>query len=351
MNPQLAMMTGVASIKTPAPLAKLYLEMAGRRETSGERVMDPKAQLVGELINQVRVPGYIPTPAEAREQMMKMRALVDAPAPPLPRKEDRTVPGPAGDIPVRVYGPRPLDDDEKLPVLCYFHGGGFVQGDLDTHDTACAKLAIWGDFMVVAIDYRLAPEHPFPAGPEDCYAAYKWLVEHVAELGGDPARIAVGGDSAGGNLSAVVSQMAAKHGVALPFAQVLIYPVVDAHHRADSYKEFAEGYVIPADRIAWYDEMYYQADGDKDDLRASPILANDLAGQPPAFVITCGFDPLRDEGEDYANRLKAAGVPVSFKEFRGQIHGFISMSAAIPQADECLQDIAVYLRDRFGKGA
>jgi acetyl esterase len=347
MNATIAMLIGMTAVRTPAAVAQTYLDMAHRRITSGRRLMDPKAQLVGELINLVRVPGYVPTPAEARAQMAKMIALLESPPPPLPRKEDRSLPGPAGDLPVRIYGPRPLDDDSVLPVLAYFHGGGFVQGDLDTHDAACAKLALWADCLVVAVHYRLAPEHRFPAGVEDCHCAFRWLAAHAGEIGGDPRRVAVGGDSAGGNLAAVVSQITAGQGAALPCAQVLIYPVVDNRHTAASYREFRDGFVIPHDRIAWYDAQYMGAPADADDPRCSPMRTTDLAGQPPALVITAGFDPLRDEGQAYAERLQAAGVPVAHTEYDGQIHGFITMSAAIPQADACLRQIADWLKRRF----
>jgi acetyl esterase len=292
------------------------------------------------------VPGYFPPLPELRQQLRTMVALMDEPAPALPRIEDIRIPGPAGEIPARVYAPRA--GGVPLPVVAYFHGGGWVQGDLETHHGLCARLAKHAGVLVVAVDYRLAPEHKFPAAVEDCLAAYRWLRGHARDLGGDPVRVAVAGDSAGGNLSAVVSQMAAAGGTPVPTCQVLIYPAVDFSVETDSRRELADGHVIPRDRIAWYSEQYLRGEADQADLRASPLRAPRLSGQPPTMIVTAGFDPLRDEGRAYGDRLQEAKVDVVYREYPGQIHAFVSLTRAIPQGMACTLEIADYLRQRMG---
>jgi acetyl esterase len=307
--------------------------------------MDPKAQIVGEFVKSIRVPGYFPPLPELRQQLRTMVTLMDEPAPPLPRVEDIRIPGPAGAMPARVYAP--VAGPASRPIVAYFHGGGWVQGDLETHHGLCARLARHADALVVAIDYRLAPEHKFPAAVEDCLAAYRWLRGHGREIGGDATRVAVAGDSAGGNLSAVVAQLAASAGAPVPTCQVLIYPAVDFALETDSHRELADGHVIPRDRIAWYTEQYLRSEADKSDLRASPLRAPSLAGQPPAMIVTGGFDPLRDEGHAYAEKLRSAGVEVVYREYPGQIHAFVSLTKAIPQGLACTLEIADYLRKRL----
>src|SRR5687767_2349566 len=245
--------------------------LEGHRIRLGGRTMDPKAQIVGEFVKSIRVPGVFPPLPELRQQLRTMVTLMDEPAPSLPRIEDLKIPGPAGEIPARLYAPSA--GGAPLPVVTYFHGGGWVQGDLETHHGLCARLAKHADALVVAVDYRLAPEHRFPAPVEDCLAAYRWVRAHAREVGGDPARVAVAGDSAGGNLSAVVSQLAASAGGPVPTCQVLIYPAVDFSLETASHRELAEGHVIPRDRIMWYSEQYLRGEADKADLRASPLRA------------------------------------------------------------------------------
>jgi acetyl esterase len=319
--------------------------LEGHRIRLGSRTMDPKAQIVGEFVKSIRVPGYFPPLPELRQQLRTMVTLMDEPAPALPRVEDVRIPGPAGDIPARVYAP----DASAVPraAVAYFHGGGWVQGDLATHHGLCARLALHAGALVVAVDYRLAPEHKFPAAVDDCLAAYRWLRSCGGDVGADPARVAVAGDSAGGNLSAVVSQLAAAADVPVPTCQVLIYPAVDFALDTDSHRELADGHVIPRDRVLWYGEQYLRSEADKADLRASPLRAPSLAGQPPALVITAGFDPLRDEGQAYADRLRTAGVDVVHREYPGQIHAFVSLTKAIPQGMACTREIAEYLRRRL----
>ncbi len=320
----------------------------GRRVSVGGRTMDPKAQIVGEFVKSIRVPGYYPPLPELRQQLRTMVTLMDEPAPALPRVEDLTIPGPGGPLAARLYSA--AAGGAAPPFLAYFHGGGWVQGDLETHHGLCARLALRSGAMVVAVEYRLSPEHKFPAAVEDSLAAYAWLRAHGRELGADPSRVGVAGDSAGGNLSAVVSQHAAAAGVPVPTCQVLIYPAVDFSTDTASHREHADGYIIPRDRILWYSEQYLRAEADKQDLRASPLLAPDLAGQPPALVVTGGFDPLRDEGKAYADRLRAAGCDVIYREYPGQIHAFVSLTRVIPQGLACTYEVADYLRERLRAG-
>ena len=317
----------------------------GHRIRMGSRTMDPKAQIVGEFVKSIRVPGFFPPLPELRQQLRVMVALMDEPAPALPRIEDIQIPGPAGDIPARVYAP--TVEKRPLPTVAYFHGGGWVQGDLETHHGLSARLARHAGVLVVAVDYRLAPEHKFPAAVEDCFAAYRWLRTNGRDVGADPAKVGVAGDSAGGNLSAVVSQLAASNGMAIPTCQVLIYPAVDFALDTPSHRELADGHVIPRDRILWYTEQYLKNDSDKADLRASPLRAPSLKGQPPAMIVTAGFDPLRDEGQAYASRLQEAGVDVVDREYPGQIHAFVSLTKAIPQGMAATLEIANFLRRRL----
>ena len=318
----------------------------GHRISRGGRTMDPKAQIVGEFIKSIRVPGYYPPLAELRQQLRTMVGLMDEPAPDLPRIEDVSIPGPAGAIGARVYDPAEAGAPPR-PVVAYLHGGGWVQGDLETHHGLCARLAQRAGALVVSVDYRLAPEHKFPAAVEDSVAAYRWLRAHAGDLGGDPARIGVAGDSAGGNLAAVVSQSAARAGERVPVCQVLIYPAVDFALDTPSHREMEDGHVIPRERIRWYTEQYLRGEADAADLRASPMRAGHLGGQPPTLVITAGFDPLRDEGRAYAERLRAAGVDVVHREYSGQIHAFVSLTKAIPQGLACTLEIGDYLRQRL----
>jgi acetyl esterase len=320
--------------------------LEGQRIRRGGRTMDPKAQIVGEFVKSIRVPGYFPPLPELRQQLRTMVTLMDEPAPALARVEDIRIPGPAGAIAVRVYDP--AGAGSPRPGVAYFHGGGWVQGDLETHHGLCARLARGAGAVVVAVDYRLAPEHPFPAAGEDCLAAYRWLRAHGREIGVDPTRVAVAGDSAGGNLAAVVSQQAAAMGEPPPTCQVLIYPALDFALDTPSHRELADAHIIPRDRVEWYADRYLPAHVDRLDPRASPLRAADLAGQPPALVITAGFDPLRDEGHAYAARLRAAGVDVVDREYDGQIHAFVMLTRAIPQGLACTGEIAGFLRQRLG---
>jgi acetyl esterase/lipase len=317
-----------------------------QRISRGGRTMDPKAQIVGEFVKSIRVPGYFPPLPELRKQLRTMVALMDEPAPALARIEDIGIPGPAGALPARVYE-HTRRDGAPRPVVAYFHGGGWVQGDLETHHGLCARLALRSGALVVAVDYRLAPEHPFPAAVEDCLAASRWLRSHGGEIGADPTRIAVAGDSAGGNLAAVVSQRLVAAGEAPPTAQALIYPAVDFVLDTPSHHDLEDAHIIPRDRILWYADQYLPPGIDRLDPRASPLRARDLAGQPPTLVITAGFDPLRDEGHAYAEALRAAKVDVVDHEYPGQIHAFVSLTKAIPQGLTATEEVADFLGERL----
>ena len=317
----------------------------GHRIKMGDRTMDPKAQIVGEFVKSIRVPGYYPPLPELRQQLRVMVSLMDEPAPALARIEDIRIPGPAGEIPARVYSASAATT--PLPAVVYFHGGGWVQGDLETHHGLCARLAKHAGVLVVAVDYRLAPEHKFPAAVDDCLAAYRWARAKGRDVGADPARVAVAGDSAGGNLSATVSQLAESEGSPVPTCQVLIYPAVDFSLDTASHREMVEGHVIPRERVVWYMQQYLRNDADKTDRRASPLRASSLKGQPPALIVTAGFDPLRDEGRAYGDRLREAGVDVVYREYPGQIHAFVSLTKAIPQGMAATLEVAEYLRRRL----
>ncbi|HEY2095374.1 MAG TPA: alpha/beta hydrolase [Pseudonocardia sp.] len=255
--------------------------------------------------------------------------------------QDRTVPGPAGEIPVRVYTPA---GEGPFPVVVYFHGGGWVIGDLEVVDQPCRQLASAAGAIVVSVDYRLAPEHRYPAAFDDSYAATVWVGAHAAEIGGDPARLAVAGDSAGGNLAAAVALAARDRGGPELAAQLLIYPVTDFNFGTASYQDNREGYLLTKGSMQWFWAHYLGAQDLDKDPYACPLRADSLVGLPPAYVATSEYDPLRDEGEAYARRLEGAGVAVTAKRFDGLLHGFFWMLAAVPSAAGVLDDMVGVLR-------
>jgi acetyl esterase len=232
-------------------------------------------------------------------------------------------------------------------VLAYFHGGGWVTGDLDTHDSACRGLAVRAQCLVVAVDFRSAPEHRFPAALEDCGAVVQWLGRRAGELGGDPARLALCGDSAGGNLAAAVALRARDRGAPAIAAQLLIYPVLDFDLETPSYLANAGGYGLTRDSMRWYWQQYLGEGADGFSPEASPLRAGDLSGLAPALVVTCEYDPLHDEGEAYAHRLAAAGVRVEHIDETGMIHGYFRMAGVIGRARKSWDDCARFLRERF----
>jgi acetyl esterase len=260
------------------------------------------------------------------------------------RVEEMTIPGHAGSIATRLYVPHGLRGDAPAPLTVYFHGGGFVVGDLDTHDGACRFLASAAGTAILSVDYRLAPEHPFPGAVEDAWAAFSWAAENAASLGFDPARIAVGGDSAGGNLSAVVGMLAREAGGARPAMQLLIYPVTDAAGRLPSRRTFADGFLLNETDIDQFDACYLPEGIDRSDPRISILEAPDLRDLPPAYLATAGFDPLRDEGEAFGLRLREAGVTVAMRRHPGLVHSFANQVAISPTAAAAMLEAAGALR-------
>lgn len=272
-------------------------------------------------------------------------ALVPRPEPPeILHVDDRLIPGPSGDIPVRVYRPR----GGVTPGIAYFHGGGWCIGNVDLYDWTCRNLANKTEAVVVSVDYRLAPEHQFPAAADDCYAAAAWLHAEADVLGVDPLRLAVAGDSAGGNLAAVIPLMARdRDGPPLQF-QLLVYPVINHKFDTESYRDNGTGYFLTQKNMEYYWSSYLGYDGDGTDPYASPLQAVDLSGLPPALVITAEFDPLRDEGEAYGRRLEEAGVPTKVSRYDGMFHGFFSLGALLPAALDAAAEAAAALRAALG---
>lgn len=258
--------------------------------------------------------------------------------------DDITCPGPAGSIPLRVY--RPTTDRDR-PCVVYFHGGGHTIGSIETHDPVCRQLAREADATVVSVGYRLAPEHPFPAPLDDATAALTWVATHPAEVGADTARLAVAGDSAGGNLSAVLAVWARDNGGPFLRGQLLVYPAVDMAYAHPSIDENGEGKVLTKETILWFRHQYAGADPDVTDPRLSPIRTRDLSGLPPALVITAELDPLRDEGRAYAARLVAAGVEVVDSLYEGQVHTFFGMGTIFPRANDAIAEAGAFLRKRL----
>ena len=306
--------------------------------------MEPLDPQVKTLLDQMAAAGQPPfhagSPAEARKAMDSL-LTVFGPGPDVAKVENRKIPGPAGDLPVRIYTPA----GKPIGVLVYFHGGGWVVGDLESHDYVCRVLTKEAGCVVVAIDYRLAPEHKFPAAPEDCYAATQWVAQNAGALGSDADHIAVGGDSAGGNLAAAVSLMARDRGGPRIRHQMLIYPVTDVAMDTKSQSEFmADGYVLSKADMEWFWGHYLANSKDGENPYASPLRAKDLKNLPPAHLITASHDPLRDEGETYAEKLKQAGNKVKVKRYHGVVHGFFSLQAAIDQGKTASHDLAEELK-------
>jgi acetyl esterase len=305
-------------------------------------VRDDVQMILGMLAAQPGPAMHEMDPASARQMMTMMGGMAERPRPDIAETRDIAIPGPHGhDIPARLY--RNTLATDPAPVLLFFHGGGWVIGDLEIYDSVCAEICLTLNMTVVSVDYRLAPEHVFPAATQDCIAATRWLAGSPAIIGHPVTGIVPAGDSAGGNLAAVVSQEV--HGsLAVPIiAQWLIYPVTDMTATQGSMAEFANGYLLTADSMAWFNSHYLAADVDKLHRWASPLFTENLAGQPPTLVYTCGLDPLRDQGRAYAGRLIAAGVRTIFREAAGQIHGSITLRGAIPSAQDdlhaCLKDL------------
>lgn len=307
--------------------------------------LDPQAEALLQLMDKLNVPPLNTlTPTQSREMMKGWTALSSAPQE-VAQVEDLSVPGPAGPIPARIYTPQGAG---PFPILVYFHGGGWVICDLDTHDNLCRSLVNGASCVVVSVDYRLAPEHKFPAAVDDAYAATQWVADSANRINGDSARIAVGVDSAGGNLAAVVSLMARdRNGPRLVY-QLLIYPATNLSSLdTDSHRDFGDGYLLTKVDVEYFRDHYLGCEEDRWNWTASPLLAPDLSGLPPALVITGEFDVLRDEGEAYANRLKEAGVPTKCTRYAGMVHGFISMDGLLDRARDAIDEATAALHEAF----
>jgi acetyl esterase len=306
--------------------------------------LDPQARAVLDQLPKIDDETMLALPPTVLRQAMAAMPGTAGPVDDVVRVENRMIPGPAGEIPVRIYAP---SERRPLPAIVYFHGGGFVIGSLETHDGTCRSLANATGCIVVSVDYRLAPEHKFPAAPEDCYAATRWAADKGAEIGVDTTRISVAGDSAGGNLAAVVSLMARDRKGPRLRHQLLIYPVANHDFDTPSYLENKEGYLLSREMMRWFWNHYLGRVEDGAEAYASPLRAASLAGLPPAHVITAEFDPLRDEGEALAKRLAEAGVPITQKRYDGMIHGFFSMTHAIDAAKRAVADAAAAVRAKL----
>lgn len=308
--------------------------------------IDPQVQaFLDELTALGAPPLHSLSPEEARRV-----AAADAHAlgPPerMAEVEDRVVPGPGGRIPIRVYTPQVTGPS---PVLVYFHGGGWVLGSILTHDATCREIANAAGCTVVSVEYRLAPEHKYPAAVDDAYAATQWVFENADQIGADPHRVAVGGDSAGGNLAAAVCLMARDRASFLPVLQVLIYPIVNYDLNTPSYRENGEGYFLTRETMEWFWECYLRVEEDGRQPYASPLRAESFAGLPAALVITAEYDPLRDEGEAYAARLRDAGVPVTLTRYEGMIHAFFRRTAEFDKASAAMQEVSNALKRAFAR--
>lgn len=284
---------------------------------------------------------------KGRAAVDKMSADSEAEPPEVAETIDGSLAGPGGVIGYRRYRPLGVAAG-TLPTLIYYHGGGFVIGNIETHDSTCRRLASKSRCQVISIDYRLSPEHPFPAPTDDALAAFRHIRDNAAAFGVDPKRIAVGGDSAGGAIAAVVCQTCKQGGEAMPAFQMLIYPATDARRQTDSHRLFADGYFLTQELIDWFWKAYIPAGTDLADLRLSPLLAKDVSGLPPAFVLTAGFDPLRDEGRAYANRLIDAGVKTTYVNYPGTIHGFFSLTRFLKQGLRANDEAAAVMAAHFG---
>ncbi|HET9501163.1 MAG TPA: alpha/beta hydrolase [Marmoricola sp.] len=317
-------------------------------ELDGQR-LDTEMQLLLLLQRIAREPSMGDLTVESGRRRLTEQAGLVSGGQPIGAIRDLEVDGATGPLAARLYVPTARLADDAAPTLLFLHGGGWVHGDLESHDGACRHLAEHSGVQVLAVDYRLAPEHPFPAGVDDAVAAYRWLVEHPERVNADPARLAVGGDSAGGNLSALVALAAARDNLPLAF-QLLVYPATDFTATTASRRLFADGFFLTAEAIEHYTAWYLPDEAARKDPRASVLFADVPPGTAPALVVTAGFDPLRDEGEAYAARLADEGVPVETLRCAGLIHGFFNMVSVGRAAPEHNREIADRLRTALACG-
>lgn len=320
----------------------------GDDEHERDAALDPQARaLLDELDASTFPPGYAVSVETGREVLRDLFITDDDPEP-VGSVEDFAIDGPGGELPVRAYRP---EGAGPHPALVFVHGGGWVRGDLDTHDGDCRALANRAECAVFSIEYRRAPEHPFPAAFEDAYAAVEWVAEHAEAIGVDPQQVAIGGDSAGGNLSAAVALAARDRDGPDLAHQLLIYPAVNAPtlRWMDSYEENGEGYFLEYESIEWYYDRYLDSWADHRNAYAFPLEARDLSGVAPATVLTAGFDPLIDEGIAYADRLREAGVATEHLHYPGMIHGFVSLPQYFDRASDARDALGAELAAAFDR--
>ena len=310
--------------------------------------LDPQIEYVLGLIEQSPYPELHTVSAEEARQIFEATApALNVRPESIFRSEDRWIDGVEGKILIRIYTPHEPAPGELLPILVFYHGGGFVIGSLDSYDNLCRAIANRTDCIVVSVDYRLAPEHKFPAAVDDALEAYQWVIDHAGELDGDAGRMAIGGDSAGGNITAVTAIGIRDEGYMAPLLQILIYPVAGGAPETPSHYEFAEGLLLTRASILWFYDQYLDRPEDATDPRFAPLLADDLSDLPPALVIVAGHDPLRDEGIAYADRLGQAGVEAELVNYEGMVHGFLSLADAVDQGKLAIDRVATALRTAF----
>jgi acetyl esterase len=320
---------------------RTQVRLAGGRPTRRDGLtLEPQVQLALWLAERQGAPRVEELPPPQGRALTRRQSAVGAgPPPPVGAVTDLQVDGAAGPLRARHYAPEPDPATPgPRPLLVFLHGGGFVIGDLETHDVVCRMLCRGAATHVLAVDYRLAPEHPFPAAPDDAVAAFGWAAANAGRLGADPGRVWVGGDSAGGNLAACVAFSAARHGTPAPALQLLLYPTVDRSREWPSQTLFDDGFFLTRPQMDWFEAQYLPHE--TDDPRTRLVRAPELGGQAPALVVTAGFDPLRDEGEAYAAALREAGVPAVLRRFPGLIHGFANMTGVIPVARDAVAEVA-----------
>ena len=308
--------------------------------------LDPQIDHILGLVKKAAYPElWELSPVQARAQLAKTMPILDAKPVAVHAWADRFIAAQNRFIPVRVFTPRPTISGELLPVLIWLHGGGFVVGSVQIYDSICRLLAKQSDCIVVSVDYRLAPEYKFPAGVEDCFAVLCWLGANAAEIGGDSSRLVVAGDSAGGNLAAVTAILARDAGGPNIALQVLIYPGTAPYPESASHYEFAEGYFLNRKTIQWFYQHYLRCESDRGDFRFAPLLTRHLRSLPPALVIVAGYDPLRDEGIEYATRLQAAGNVVDLSNYHTMTHAFFSFSGAVDVSKQAIEQVAMTVRE------
>jgi acetyl esterase len=341
-----ALSRAVVSVVGRAP-DRLQTLVGGRRVNRAGAAMEPEVAAALRLLDALPDNDFTRLPVEeARRQVEEEAALFGGRPLPMALVEDLEIPTFDGGVAARRYLADVRDADR---LLVYFHGGGFVVGSLDSHDTVCRFLATYAGVSVLAVDYRLAPEHPFPAAPDDARAAFMYAASRAEAWGHDPHRMGVAGDSAGGNLATVLCRDLREARVR-PAFQLLFFPVTDLSRHSDSYREFADGHFLTERQMDWYTERYLADSADRTDPRVSPLLAADLAGLPPAYVAVAGFDPLRDEGEAYARRMAEAGVPVALRRHDGLIHAFVNSTGVGRTGREAMLEACGAVRMGLGAG-